>query len=173
MFAPQLINDFAHLCIPLAVRRVQNLADGLSAVKITVRDTNNNEAEDFPLFAWYNAKEEQLWPLEGTTIGNKTKPLFPQGFTPHQFRHAVASQLVDMGVPHKLVAEHLQIEEKTVQKTYATKVERTVAIPTQCVQNASDLVHKLLVPYIHDRGECRCSRVLAFKSSVDESTPKR
>ena len=173
VFAPQLINDFAHLCIPSAVRRVQNLADGLSAVKITVRDTNNNEAEDFPLFAWYNAKEEQLWPLEGTTIGNKTKPLLPQGFTPHQFRHAVASQLVDMGVPHKLVAEHLQIEEKTVQKTYATKVERTVAIPTQCVQNASDLVHKLLVPYIHDRGECRCSRVLAFKSSVDESTPKR
>ena len=141
---------------------------GRKANQIEVRDEKNNRVLDFPLFVY--EQEGRLCPLKESTIGNKTKMLlekmFPEGsvFTAHSFRHAVASQLADMGEQPKAVAEHVQIDASTVQKTYTVMVDRVYELPKGCVDKAKRLVHKLLVPWIHSkstRKKCDCAKVLA------------
>ena len=155
VFVPRFSSKYIHLCIVTTIELVRNMAAGMQATQIEVRDLQNKPAFDFPLFVY--KKEGVLYPLANTTISNKTKVLMQEMFkgestyTPHSFRHAVASQLADMGVVKKAVAEHLQIDEATVAKTYTVPVERSYALPQKCVEKAKHLVHKVLVPWLHSK----------------------
>ena len=132
-----------------------------------MRDDKNNKVQDFPLFVYYNTKDKALYPLETTTIKNKVKPIL-EGVLADNVKytpHAVASQLADMGVLKKTIAEHLLLDETTLTKTYVVKVDRKIEIPKHCVQRAGSLIHKMLVPLVHKKtasnGVCGCASILA------------
>ena len=168
---PRLASEYERFCIVSTIARVGRLASNNNSGQIEVRNDKNNKIQDFPLFVYYNTRDKALYPLESTTIQNTVKPML-EGvladdvkYTPHTTRHAVTSQLADMGVLPKAIAEHLLLDEATLTKTYVVKVDREIEIPEHCVQRAKSLTHKVLVPLVHQKtasnGVCGCASILA------------
>ena len=171
VYVPRLAAEYERFCIVSTIARIRRLASNKESGQIKVRDDKNNKVKDFPLFVYYHTKDKVLYPLESSTIQNKVKPML-QGvladdvkYTPHTTRHAVASQLADMGVLPKAIAEHLLLEESTLTKTYVVKVDRKIGISKHCVQRAKSLIHKVLVPLVHKKTAskcvCGCASILA------------
>lgn len=74
-------------------------------------------------------------------------------FTPHNFRHAVASFLAEVGLPIQQIANYMQVEGTSLNKNYILPVCRAYDIPVTCMQRAIDTGMSpyglLLIPYYH------------------------
>lgn len=135
---------------------------------VNIKGDRSLTTQDIPVFGYLKAIKNnsaspiihKFTPYSTATIGHRAVDIFKSiidddkspwsaSFTSHNFRHALASQLKDMGVLDKDIAEFMQTGGSCLSSAYYLPVIRHWDLPWDCIKQADSLQAKLIVPFYH------------------------
>lgn len=159
LFVPCLLKKYHNLCL---YRATQALVKRLETLEVKKRDFGKDgEFKGTPCLVWLKAGKHVL-PLTADTIGHYYKRALldqvesevpevslGEGYSGHSARHAVASQLYELGLTPVAISAHTFNSPATLEEVYIRPIQRHWTIPEDCVKLQQWPVLKLLVPHVH------------------------